>query len=964
MLKKILSLLVLLSLFVPVIAGNSFLSSSGKIVGKIIDTDSKEPLTGATVLIVGTSMGAVTNVSGEFIIVNIPPGTYSIRASYVSYSDLTIENVCIYSNLTAEVNFSLRNKVLQTSTVTVVAQRQLINKNQTNATSIIKAEDIENLPVRTVQGIVATKAGVVSRGDSLFVRGSRSDAIAFYVDGVLINDPVLGGSSASIISTAIEEIQFQSGGYTAEYGGANAGIISTTLRTGAEDYKFSFEGITDNFVSKTGNREMLGGYSYGYSELVLTAGGPIIPDDKRFKFFVAGSNNFQRSPARFWEGIDMKGVVDPSTDAAKSYDLYYPKGYLLNAASQSYRVQGNLTADLKEEANLQLKLSGTYNQGSSRAPSEIAPVVLDLFNVARNQYKENYTATMNLRATYLTSSTSFLDLNISYFNSFRLYSDYDMMNNLYAYGDSAANAKYGYNFRADGTGPAAIMLYGNSFNAYGTSDAAYQKRGDVSFDIKADYFYQLGKNHEIKAGYDYKKWTIRRYSYAYVNDNSLYSYSAANPDYTPDRWYYALDNYGYDNFGNISNSTGSYAPKKPVFIGAYIQDKMEFNDLVVNLGLRYDYINSDSKVFDNPHNIAFTSDGIIDQNHLIKVEPLEQISPRLGFSFSLTDKAKFHAQYGKFIQQTRLRDIYQGFDLVSSNIKGGLAIKNPVGFGLRPERTTQYDLGFSQQVGENLALDVTAFYKDIKDQVQIRSVYADFGAQHGGYYAFVNGDFSTTKGIEFQVDLRRTERVSAMFNYTFSDARGTGSNPSSGFRAIWQSPTTVPYFPQQVFALDFNETHRGTINIDYRFIGDDGPAAMHNSGLNLMLSYNSGHNFTKTIGYANGQTPQETLNESATPWVFQVDLRIDKSIKISGLNTNIYLLIINVLNTKNVIDVFPQTGTTNDGYLATADGKQKIKNYGDKYAQNYIDLYNAVNNSNADIYGTPRQIRLGFKIEY
>jgi hypothetical protein len=232
----------------------------------------------------------------------------------------------------------------------------------------------------------------------------------------------------------------------------------------------------------------------------------------------------------------------------------------------------------------------------------------------------------------------------------------------------------------------------------------------------------------------------------------------------------------------------------------------------------------------------------------------------------------------------------------------------------------------------------------------------------------VNGDFSTTQGVEVKLELRRTERLSGSFNYTYSDAQGTGSNPSSGFYAVWQSPTATPYFPQNVSPLDFNQTHRGTINLDYRYIGDDGPSVLHNSGLNLLFTFNSGHNFTLVNGYGNAKVPLETLNGSTTPWNFQIDLRLDKTVKVANVNANIFLWVINVLNTKNVTDVFEQTGSTNNGYLQTTQGQTQIAGYrdkyGDKYAQNFIDVYNAVNNNNANIYGPPRQIRLGVQVEY
>lgn len=959
MLRKFTILLTLL-LSLPVLANSIPNMASGKLAGRVIDADTKEPLIGANVIVVGTTLGSATDVNGDYFILNVAPGTYSIKASYIGYRDFTIENIRVYADLTSEVNFELRSSSIETQEIVVQAIRPLINKNSTNSNTLIKSEDIENLPVRGVNSIVSQQAGVVNQGGNIYVRGSRSDAVAFYVDGVLVTDALFGGNSSSIITNSIEEIQFQAGGYSAEFGGATGGIVSTITKSGTDRYNISLEAITDNFVSPTSDRKFLGGYSYGYSEYVATISGPIIPNDKTFKFFLAGSNIFQRSPIRFWEGANFVNLTDPSLGSrADTFSIVYPAGYIVNSATQSWRLQGNISADFKPFI---FKVGGTYYQYYSRDGVGIGELLAE----KRAGISEGYTATGNFKITHLLSSNAYYDLNFVYYSDYDVNMDPDFEHNIKSYGDSLDNAAIGYTLLRDGSDLARYRAFNSTFAKPSETQAFYQKIRQQSLGGNIDLTYQIGKEHEFKTGGEFKYWTIRRY--AFGSANLLANYARENPDAPYTQWYRRVDNYGYDLVGNQTDEEGLYRPKNPIFAAYYIQDKMEFNDLVFNLGFRLDYIKTDSKVFKDPTNIQFDEEGIVDPDELVEVDPTVQVSPRLGFSFNLTDVTKFHAQYGKFIQQTRLRDIYQGWVVASDNIKGGYAIQAPVGFGLKPERTTSYEIGFTQQVGENFAFDITAFYKDIKDQVQIRFVYADPSSQHGSYYAFTNGDFATTKGFELRLDLRRTERLSATLDYTFSDARGTGSTSSTGFRALWQSPTATPFLPQQISPLDFNQTHRGSINADYRFGEDDGPAWLSNTGLNLLFTFNSGHNFTKVEGYGNGRIPLETLNESTTPWNFQIDARLDKSFKLGPLDFNIYLWVINILNTKNVTDVFIQTGTTNNGYLTSDEGAGIVQSYRETYgeavAQKYIDVYNTVNNDNANIYGTPRQIRLGLKLEY
>ena len=231
MMSRFFQFITLLVLCTPILT----FSQTGKIVGKVTDVETGEELIGANVLIQGTNLGAATDISGDFVILNIPPGSYTLVAKYIGYRNMEIENIKVSVNLTTEANFALPSETYQTETVIVVAPKPLVNKNTTNQISIIRSEDLENLPIRGINAIVGTQAGVVSQGGNLYVRGSRADAIAFYVDGVLINNPVTGGSVTGIINNAIEEIQVQAGGYPAEFGGANGGIVSSTTRSGAEE---------------------------------------------------------------------------------------------------------------------------------------------------------------------------------------------------------------------------------------------------------------------------------------------------------------------------------------------------------------------------------------------------------------------------------------------------------------------------------------------------------------------------------------------------------------------------------------------------------------------------------------------------------------------------------------------------------------------------------------------------------
>jgi hypothetical protein len=305
-------------------------------------------------------------------------------------------------------------------------------------------------------------------------------------------------------------------------------------------------------------------------------------------------------------------------------------------------------------------------------------------------------------------------------------------------------------------------------------------------------------------------------------------------------------------------------------------------------------------------------------------------------------------------------------------IKGGFFYANPAAFGIEPEQTTSYELGFQQQVGENASFDISAFYKDVIGQVTYVNMTASASAAHGGYVAYVNGDFATTKGVEFKFTLRRINRIQASLNYTLSDARGTGSTPNAQAGAVG-SPTAGGVFtPKYIVPLTFNQAHRGNVALDYRFAKNDGGPILEQLGLNVLAQFNSGTNFTRlayntpdNAGDARFRVPIEEIGASTTPWYFQIDARLDKTFSIGPLDLNVYVYVINLLGTDNATNVFVRTGDPkNDGWLGTSEGRNKALTYGAD-ADLYAQMYNTFNGGrNADNFGPPRQIRFGVKLEY
>lgn len=365
-------------------------------------------------------------------------------------------------------------------------------------------------------------------------------------------------------------------------------------------------------------------------------------------------------------------------------------------------------------------------------------------------------------------------------------------------------------------------------------------------------------------------------------------------------------------------------------------------------------------------------------------DPQISVMPRISFSFPISDEALFFAHYDILTQRPtsflRMNPIqYYHIQAIDG------AISNP---NLKPEKSIDYELGFQQKLSNTSSLKISAFYREIRDQI---AYYRFNGAYTGGgidyYDSYNNLDFATVKGLTVEYDLRRTSNVRARISYTLQFAEGTGSSPGTAAALV---NANLPNL-RTIFPLNWDRRHAFNIVLDYRFgAGADynGPTStrtikgtdqvkttqwLKNLGANLTISGGSGTPYTKSnniIGvYAGGGGYQldGTINGSRLPWQFRMDARIDKDIELtknpkSNTYLNVYLQVLNVLDAKNIVGVYPATGSANDdGYLTAPEWQSNINSASDPAA--YRDLYALRMNSPFN-YSTPRRIRLGIVFNF
>ena len=367
------------------------------------------------------------------------------------------------------------------------------------------------------------------------------------------------------------------------------------------------------------------------------------------------------------------------------------------------------------------------------------------------------------------------------------------------------------------------------------------------------------------------------------------------------------------------------------------------------------------------------------KNGDIKMDAFEDYTPetvfmpRIAFSFPISDEAQFFAHYDVLTQRPPTGNRLEPVDYLFMADRVGATLNNP---NLKSEKTVDYELGFAKTLSLKSALKISAFYKELRDMIQITNTLSAYPAQ---YYTYGNIDFGTVKGMSINYDLRRTNNIQLTANYTLQFADGTGSSATSGASLVSTGQpnlrTTIP--------LSYDQRHAISASVDYHYGNGkdyDGPVwfganVFQNSGANLMFSAGSGTPYSRqsniTQEAADGINDRSTLagniNGSRLPWQFRMNLKVNKSFEIKwndkkSSNLNVYVQVQNLLDARNIVSVYRATGNPeDDGYLTSAAAQNAIDAKNDAEAFRYLYSLGVNNPSN---YSLPRMWRAGISLQF
>jgi len=857
---------------------------SGKISGLVEDVSTGEPLVGATVRISGTSLITKTDEDGEYFFINVPVGRIDLMVTHVGFDTYTKKSVRVLVDLTTPVDFSLKQMAIELGeSVSVYADQPMIQRDLTASRSIFTSDRLKSLPnIVTVQAVLTNYPGVVvDRNDEIHVRGGRAGQISYYYDGFSVQDPFAADAGIRIMPGSLEELSLISGGFDAEYGEALSGIVNAVTREGGASYHGgirAYEGFTHPYDVEEGDWKSLD--RNGNRSLSFDLSGPIPgTDSERYSFFAAGE--YLRDNSYLPHDWTI------SYTAATKFSLQPTSRLKLKANMTVYDAKGDIfTHRDQNDVSYDFNLDGLPSF-ESRAY---------LIGVSGNYYLNERTilsASTNRFSTWRQQSPKHL-MDV-HWSDWPGYSEDENGE----YNGTVHDDNYGNN--PDFSDPYEIFRFttGDDFNP------TYKYRRTTYNSVRANLIMQVNKANQIKAGFEYRRHDIFK---------------------------------DLKQFFNSKPYSETYE-SNPVFASLFLQDKIEYADFVINVGLRHDYHNADISYNVTPEDTVEVYK---------RASSKSRTSPRLGVSFPVSTSTVMHFNYGLQFQVPRFGYLYFN---PQGDISSGLPLLgNP---DLLPEQTVSYEIGLDNMIGDNLRLDVTAYYKDFEDLVTTRS----FRVGTITVTKFTNDDYGSAKGLDISLEkLPAGGRLSGSISYGYMLANGNGSNALEPYYHINTSDTSLVVTE---YPLDFDQRHTVTAVAEYS-VKDRWTGSL----FGLMIP---GKWAVSLVGYFGSGLPYTSIdsdgnrfgerNEGRLPAYQSVDARFKKDFKAGpGRTLTFFVEVDNLFDRRNVINVFNRTGLPDDD--ANKPGGALIT------SQEEIDEANRLYDHDPQHFSSPRAIRTGIELSF
>ncbi len=976
----------------------------GKVQGTVLDPTG-QPVANAQVFVLGTAFAALTNEDGFYFFNNVPAGTYDMRAQFIGYQPAEVRALRVLGDQTLTVNFGLSGAVALEAITITAAETPIVPRDQVTSKTTITGQAIDQLPVDDPRQAVNLQPGVVESGDALGVsiRGGRPGEAVVYIDGVPVRRLRTGAPQINVATNATEEASVTTGALGAEYGDAQSGVISLVTRSGGTRFQGNLVYETDEVFGNS--------ISVGFNRFEGTLSGPIFGN---LTFFVGGTitgqksaffgKDFDQIPSYVLGGTDTTVTIVTEAGDAVPLDVPLFVQYTgecdasanLNSECQGRRMPYDWQTGWRANAKLtygygtgsRVSLSVLWDQDQNRQwPELTGPGTLsNMFNpdaFAGTRTNSQVYILNWVQQVFRTAETELaFDLNLSWQTDRQRFgvldTEWELNNRDPALGIGLSTMQFLVDFDHfsddvdDGSGRTITSLENqaewdqlvkNVRDNLGTrlpyllrddlrSRQAYRKNPYAMATT-----FRTGGIDDVNPSLDYDRRAIGRVNVDWQFDR--YNRLKFGGEGQSGR----INRFLSDPLRQIFQEVYSEDPKR---WAAYVQDRLDLGDVVLELGLRWDYYNTGgvfpltpARIFTHPaydgdlpidsltcsgsqcvDSLDTDGDGTLDTAPFDvfvwqKAESHSAWSPRLRVSFPVTDRTNFRLSYAHQTQSPQMQNVLEGKNNDLSITNTNDTFGGDVKFG----KSVIFEFGVRHAFTRDLVLDLAAFNKDKVADLAYRIVdfFDPLQRDINPVNILTNADFGNIKGFEVQLLQRIGNWFNGQISYTFQNAKGTGANPytylNTASRIVSQVTGERVPPPQAILRTDDNRSHNITGSLAFNWPDDFSRGTwygevLRNAGLFVRFRFLSGLPYTQLVNAGNGQTSfggtafglearrvDDQLNASELPWQYDLDLRITKGFRLGPTDWTLYADFRNMINIRNVVGIFAETGdVTNERF--------------------------------------------------
>lgn len=873
--------------------------TSATLTGTVTDEADGSELPGATVKLVGTYYGAMTGDDGKFVIGNLKPGDYTVRVSFVGYADKVYTGIRVGAGKTKKMKITLTSQENTFQTVTIVGDKNLMELDDANSGVSVKSKEINDMNVRNVQDVAAIQAGVNKTADGLQIRGGRVYETSYLVDNISAQDPLAGtGFGVEVSSASIGELNILTGGAGAEYGDGSAGVISTNIKEGAEQFEIAGSWQSDHlgFLNNDWN------WNTDIGE--LTMAGTIPGTKKKVTFFNTLSfnltDNYFNNTAN-----QLHSSLFPENDS-----FYAPRQ--ANKFTHSIKLAYRLSPGTKITVSNSHSLSINQNTRSLQivgfdailSPGYQFNRSLNLDNGTTYTHHSNLTA-INLKHT-ITKKLTLLATVGRLFTNLRSDANgrpfrYESVDRVFDEQSIVTDPVRVFNPGS----PIQFVYPGPGLFNNGGISGTWHDHFASEWTLKTKFnYYPKNKSHKYTFGWEQK---FNEYQWVDVRDP----------------WVGApiiID----DSTRTPSVSVGSSNDiwkVKPNNGGLFFTDKISYKGIIASLGFRLNYW-APGKFADDA--VASEASPVIDQIRsdymkntfgLFGLRYKMRILPKINVSFPVTSNNTLYFNYGHSMRLAHPRFLYAGLDPEFQDRSFLSNLGNP---DLNPEVNVSFEVGTKSQINKDFAVSVSAYSNNRFDYIVSRSVIVqDQTGRPVTKTMYINQDYAKVLGSELVMQYRIASYLRAFFNVTYQIARGKSNSARESSLQIAQTGE-VPLSTEQYLAWDrpWNTNLGFTFSYDtaVRFL----PKGFKGTQLFISSNYQSGYRYTpqELEGYNSLGRPlyisrnDQYLQERGAAW-FNTDVVLSKTIRFSeqrNAGMTLSVEVRNLFNRQNSQIINPVTG--------------------------------------------------------